>query len=87
MEEANMEKEMNSVLDLDGNQLLPISKVVHVLSNALCCAKCAIANHKTTMEELIDYCTEYEEMIGLEEESTYFFSKVNWLEWRLEKLK
>ena len=33
----------------------------------------------------MNYCTEYGEMIGLEEESILFFSKVDRLEWRLKK--
>ena len=86
-EEDIFEDEINCVSDLEGNRLLPIGKVLNAMSNNMCCAKCATANHKTLMEEFIDFCSAYEDKIAEEENDRLFFSKLERLEWRSNQSK
>ena len=53
------EDESNCISDLEGNRLLPLGKVMNVMSNSMCCTKCATQNHNTLMDEFLDLCSAY----------------------------
>ena len=81
------EDEANCISDLEGNRLLPLGKVMNVMSNSMCCTKCAIQNHKVLMDEFIDFCSAYEEKMKREETELIFYSKVDRLQWRSDNSK
>ena len=75
------------VSHLEGNRILPIGKLAHIMRTKMCCHAWAIKGHKNSMNFFIEFCTAYEQQVQDEEDQTTFFSRTQRLEWRMEQHK
>ena len=60
-------KETKFISELEGDRFIPIGKIVNVIENHMCCARCAEVQRTVELKDFVSFCKRYEDYIAEEE--------------------
>ena len=64
-----------------------MDKLLGVFRNSVCCRRCAVSYHRKEIKRFMYFTKRYEERVQNEERNTLFHSRLDRLNWKLEKHK